>query len=290
MTDNLELFEKLNVTAESIYDLAGSDVLIILNDGTNLTCWDEVDDRADVMFVSENLSGKISLKERYCDLSGLKAIVISNISDEVTSMEDMFRGCFKLTDIKTIGCDTSNVSNMRGMFVECNSLRDISFLADFDVSAVEDMSYMFEVCYSMSDVAPLAGWDVSRLENAECMFYDCHILEDISALKSWNIERLENIRAMFGNCNYLKDISPLSSWGVSDISNMESLFEGCDYLDDVSPLAGWDVSNAEKMDGMFSNTNITDATCLNSWKISPEVRKDLIFRDCDLIKKPAWQD
>ena len=36
---HLEKFEEKNTTTDSIYDLEDNDVLVILNDGTNLTNW-----------------------------------------------------------------------------------------------------------------------------------------------------------------------------------------------------------------------------------------------------------
>ena len=47
----LEEFEKLNTTTESIYELEDNDVLIILEDGTNLTEWNDVNDVNDIIYV-----------------------------------------------------------------------------------------------------------------------------------------------------------------------------------------------------------------------------------------------
>lgn len=283
----LEDFEKLNATTESIYHLGEFNVLIVLNDGTNLTDWNEVDERLDVLFVSEDLSNMISLKERYADLNNLKAAVLSNITDKVTSMEAMFKNCFRLADVISINCDTSNVVKMNELFLECNNLSDISFLRNWDVSGVEDMSSMFDVCFSLGDISPLEEWNVSSLKNASAMFNDCHTLEDIAAFKNWDVSGLLNIKSMFGACNYLKDLSCLSNWDVSNVCNMESLFEGCDYLDDISPLADWDVGNVKKMDCIFKDTNVRDARCLNGWNVKITDKSD-IFRDCEISKKPQW--
>ena len=287
LTKNLTHFEKLNYAAQSIYDLGEHNVLIILNDGTNLTDWHDVDDRLDVLFVSENLSSESDLKERYADLNNLKAIVISDITGNAASMEAMFRNCFRLADVRTIDCDTSNVRKMNDLFLECNGLSDISFLADWDVSRVEDMSSMFDVCFSLGDISPLEGWNVSNLKDASYMFNDCHTLEDIGAFESWDVSGLWNMKGMFAACNYLKDLSSLSDWDVSNVCNMESLFDGCDYLDDVSPLKDWNVGNVRKMDCIFKDTNVKDARCLDGWNVQISDRSD-IFRDCEISRKPKW--
>lgn len=283
----LDDFEKLNETTESIYDLGDFDVLIVLNDGTNLTDWSDVDDRLDVLFASEDLSNVVNLKERYADLNNLKAAVLSNITSKTHSMEAMFKNCFRLEDVRTINCDTSNVIRMNDLFLECNNLSDISFLRNWDVSGVEDMSSMFDVCFSLGDISPLEEWNVSNLKNASFMFNDCHTLENINGFKNWDVSGLLNINAMFGACNYLKDLSSLSDWNVSNVCNMESLFDGCDYLDDVSPLAGWDVGNVRNMDCIFKDTNVRDASCLDGWNVKITDKRN-IFRDCEISKKPEW--
>ena len=58
-------FEQLNTTTSSIYDLGDLEVLIILKDGTNLTSWMDVEDKNDVLYVSEDLSKKRYLYSRY---------------------------------------------------------------------------------------------------------------------------------------------------------------------------------------------------------------------------------
>lgn len=77
----LEEFEKLNKTCKSIYDLGDLNVLIILKDGTNLTDWSEVENKEDIIYVSEDLSAYGDLSERYKDLKSLKAIGALNVSN-----------------------------------------------------------------------------------------------------------------------------------------------------------------------------------------------------------------
>ena len=52
--DYLKEFEQMNETTESVFDLGEHELLIVLNDGTNLTSWDDVDDLNDVLYISED--------------------------------------------------------------------------------------------------------------------------------------------------------------------------------------------------------------------------------------------
>lgn len=161
----LEDFEKLNTTTESIYDLGKHNVLIILKDGTNLTGWDDVGDKDDIIYISEDLSGFTDLASKYLGLQSLKAIVAINVSGKVTNMNKMFFGC--------------------------ESLVDISNLAGWDISGVKGMEEMFAYCESLADLSPLSGWDISNVDAAEGMFNHCESLADSFCLKGWSFNRME---------------------------------------------------------------------------------------------------
>ncbi len=247
-------FQEMNTTCESIYDLRYLDVLIILKDGTNLTSWDDVSDRSEVLFVSENLSNKDDLTEKYKDLSSLKAIVTSELSDNVTSMKDMFFGCFSLVDISSLkDWDVSNVCDMNGLFKECNRLNDISALENWDVSKVSSMNSMFENCFSLGSISPLMHWNTQNLCDMGHIFDDCHSLEDISGLRYWDVGNVENMEYAFSCCNYLENIFYLKNWDISNVRNMAHMFDGCDYLSDFMPLCSWEFDEVENTEAIFAN-------------------------------------
>lgn len=252
-------FQQMNTTCESIYDLGNLDVLIILEDGTNLTDWKDVSNRNDVLFVSENLKNQVDLAERYKDLSGMKAIVATEISDKATSLEDMFFGCFSLTDISSLkNWDVSGICNMNGLFKECNSLVDLSPLMHWDVSNVTAMKSMFENCFSLGSVSPLRYWATGNVSDMSHMFDDCHSLEDLSGLFNWNVENVENMEYMFSCCNYLENLYCLRNWDISNVDDMAHMFDGCDYLKDISDLCYWQLDKVGNKEAMFSNCGIDE--------------------------------
>ena len=85
-------FEHLNTTTESIYELREFNVLIILTNGTNLTNWKDVENREDILFISEDLFGETSIEGRYKDLVNLKAVVTFGVGN-IASTKEMFSGC-----------------------------------------------------------------------------------------------------------------------------------------------------------------------------------------------------
>jgi surface protein len=167
-SEYLEEFEKLNTTTDSIYDLGDLNVLIILDDGTNLTKWDEVNDKRDIIYISEDLSAYTDLTGKYCYFTSLKGIVARGVCDKVSSMDRMFYGC--------------------------DSLKDISSLKDWNVSNVETMKEMFLGCYDLVDLSPLKEWDVSNVTNMESMFNGCSSLVDLTPLKNWNVSNVKTVQ------------------------------------------------------------------------------------------------
>ena len=147
--DLVQIFESKGIL-DNIYNLGNNDVLIILKDGTNLTNWNEVVNKEDIIFIIENLSNFTDLSNRYQNLTSLLAIKTLGTTDQVTDMNNMFWGCGSLVDVSVLsGWDVSNVTDMSGMFWGCGSLVDVSGLSGWDVSNAESLFSMFSWCVSL---------------------------------------------------------------------------------------------------------------------------------------------
>ena len=232
----LKEFEELNKTCDSIYNLGDHKVLILLKDGTNLTSWNEVENREDIIYISEDLSGVTDLSFRYHGLKSLKGIVAFGVGDNVKSMEYMFNKCYDLKDISSLkDWDVSGVTDMGHMFFRCSGLSDLSALAGWDVSGVTNMGEMFSKCLGLSDLSALAGWDVSGVTDMHHMFLGCSVV-DLSALAGWDVSGVSNMEYMFNFCHRLEDISALAGWDVSGVADMHHMFEDCHRLEDISAL------------------------------------------------------
>ena len=82
----------------------------------------------------------------------------------------MFSDLTKLEsqDITNI-CDTSNVTNMSGMFWHCNNLTTLD-VSGFDTSNVTDMNRMFSRCGSLTTL-DVSGFDTSNVTSIYEIFY-----------------------------------------------------------------------------------------------------------------------
>ena len=196
----LKEFEELNTTTDSIYDLEEHDVLIILKDGTNLTSWDDVESKKEIIYISEDLTGKANFLRKYKGLSNLKAIVALGVGNKL-----------------------KNMPNMSEMFEGCTSLADISSLSDWDVSQVTTMARMFAGCSSLEDLSPLSNWKIGSTYMYE-MFLGCTSLSDLSSLINWDVSNVMSMSHMFAGCNSLVDVSPTFDWKGGFRSNA---FDNC---------------------------------------------------------------
>ena len=94
--------------------------------------------------------------------------------------------------------DTSNVTNMNGMFEDCTNFKSAN-IANWDTSKVEDMRWVFTGSKFNEEIA---GWDVSNVENMRSMFYGCKKFN--SDLSQWNVRKVKNMYGMFDGCESLK--------------------------------------------------------------------------------------
>ena len=284
-TECLNEFERLNTTTNTIYDLGEYKTLIILEDGTNLTDWDNVENKDDILYVSEDLSDYKDLTAKYKDLKSLKSIVATNVDCNVTNLKEIFSGCSSLEDISALKeWNTTNVTDMNGMFDGCTSLKDISALKDWKTANLADISGMFYGCSSLIDTNSLQNWDTDNLKFMSRVFRGCTSLVDVSALKNWNVISISDMNAMFKGCTSLIDIFSLKNWNVSNISDLSGVFYDCSSLEDILPLKNWKTKNVSDMNGMFKGcSSLEDISALKDWKTANVVDMSGMFENCTFL-------
>ena len=101
------------------------------------------------------------------------------------------------------GSNTSKVTNMNSMFVNCYSLTSLN-LRRFNTSNVTSMEWMFNVCRGLTSLN-LSGWDTSNVTNMGYMFSGCTSLTSLD-LSGWNTSKVTFATSMFSGCSKLKKI------------------------------------------------------------------------------------
>lgn len=123
-------------------------------------------------------------------------------TSEVTDMSGMFANCCNLTDIDLSGFTTENVTDMSSMFAGCNNIMNLD-LSNFNTQKVDNMAYLFSDCSSLTEL-DLSTFYVEMVGCTEGMFKNCTNLKTIFVnpenLVTYRLEFSEN---MFKNCHNL---------------------------------------------------------------------------------------
>ena len=156
-------------------------------------------------------------------------IDVSNL-DSFCGNDD--NGLFEKTKFKYIDIsdwDVSNVTDMFGMFYQCNELKSAGDISYWDVSNVTNMAYMFASCSNLNQ--DISKWDVSSVKDMSFMFENCKSFnQDIS---KWNVSKVSDMEYMFYRCK--KFNHDLSDWVVSNVRNNDYIFDGCPIKEEYKP-------------------------------------------------------
>ena len=100
----------------------------------------------------------------------------SNTSN-VTNMTGMFANCHSLTSLDVSRFNTSNVTSMSSMFQNCNGLKSLD-LSRFDTSKVTNMNYMFEDCTALQEIK-MIGCSSTTIDKIKTQLKADGLSEDI---------------------------------------------------------------------------------------------------------------
>lgn len=120
----------------------------------------------------------------------------------VTSI--IFSRCTEMTSANLSGLTVVGAS-MRGMFMYCDSLNNVSFVGA-EAPTVEDVSLLFANCSSLKSI-DFEGVTFPKVKDMDWMFYGCRNLEtaDLKAFDSVLIDRLGLIHS-FDGCSSLRAV------------------------------------------------------------------------------------
>ena len=176
-------------------------------------------------------------------------------TSNVTDMSGMFDGCSSLTSINLTGLDTSNVTMMNSMFSGCSGLTNID-VTNLDTSNVTDMSSMFYGCSGLTNI-DVTNLDTSNVTDMSGMFCGCGGLMsiDLSNLDTGNVI---DMSSMFRNCISLTNID-VSGFDVGKVKNMKYMFWNCKSAESINVSTWSNTNNVEYMNSMFSDcTKLTN--------------------------------
>ena len=178
-------------------------------------------------------------------------------TSNVTNMAGMFYSCISLTSLDVTNFNTSNVTTMSSMFTNCRGLTSLD-LSSFNTSNVTNMDKMFAssatTAYNDNTYMNLASitfgdnFDTTNVTNMSYMFVGCRELTSLD-LSHFDTTKVTTMASMFWRCRGLTTLN-LSGWDNSVTTNMSGMFLLCSELTTLN-LTNFKTPAATNMSNMF---------------------------------------
>lgn len=155
-----------------------------------------------------------------------------------TNMAYMFKYA-RMNDLTNIvkNFNTSNVTNMRGMFYHGLNLLELD-LSNWDVSNVTDMTEMF-IDIVFLKTLNMEGWTPTSLRYADRMFQNCN---NLRVFTQWGpAPNIQSAESMFDSCFELREID-MTCFDGATIKNADRMFYCLQYIESI-PCNGFTVVN-----------------------------------------------
>ena len=165
-----------------------------------------------------------------------------------------------------VGLETFDVSNNKNMnsLLSLTSLKDLSYLKNWNTSNVESMSSSFLNIYCLESLSGLENWNTSKVTTMNSLFSTNLYLNNIDAIKNWNVENVENMSMMFLTNLKLEEID-LSNWNTSSLKDMSFMIGMGTPADGTKAILKriilsdkFDTSNVTDMSFAFYNNNVIE--------------------------------
>ncbi len=221
---------------------------------------------------SANLFDSFSVLE---SIEGLEYFDTSN----ATNMDGMFAKCPKLKSLDISSFDTSNVEIMTFMFLRNTSLTDLN-LSGLDTSKVTNMRWMFRECSALESL-DISSFDTSNVTNMSYMFYQCKLLESLD-LSHFDTSNVTDMSYMFQECKVITNFN-LNNFDTSKVTNMAYMFNNCNELTTLD-LSSFDTSSVTNMMYMFYQCKLLESLDLSHFKTSNVTDMSYMFFECQSLK------
>ena len=192
----------------------------------------------------------------------------------------MFRQCEKLPVLDTTGWDTSNITNMQGMFYKCYGLKEIIGVSDWDVSNVTSLYAAFYNLHAMTKL-DLSGWDVSKVTNLNMALRSNNNLSYVD-LSGWNISSACNASNMLAYNPKLVTVNA-TGMNTSGITNASFMFCGDNALTTITGSENWTFPNLVNGSGVFENCQSLPSIDVTNWGLANCELTSFMFNCCSAL-------
>lgn len=183
----------------------------ITENGTYLASTDEFDGFSEV---EVNVSGGGSSAPDYTFVDGGETDTVLAQSTITFNKQS--------TSLDFTGVDTSGITHMQGMFVDCPNLTTLN-LTSFNTTNVTNMNTMFSTCPLLTSL-DVSSFDTRNVTTMMSLFKYCNSLTNLD-LSNFNTGNVVSMREMFKGCSSLQTL---------DIRNFD--FSALDYTLGTPPI------------------------------------------------------
>ena len=171
--------------------------------------------------------------------------------------------------------DTSNLTNMKGMFYSAISFNQP--IGSWDTSSVKDMSWMFAWAESFNQ--PIGNWDTSKVTNMCAMFAGAKSFNQ--PIGNWNTSNVTNMKLMFYIAKSFNQ--PIGNWDTSKVTDMSEMFSNATSFN--QPISNWDTSKVTDMSRMFCFARSFNQP-IGNWDTSKVTDMKGMFEGADAYSHP----
>lgn len=179
-------------------------------------------------------------------------------TSNVTNMAGMFNSMQNLVGL-VIYFDTSNVTNMKSMFKDCNNMLEIN-VTKLDTSKVTNMDYLFLACRGLTHL-DVSNFNTSNVTSMIAMFQFCTGLTSLD-LSNFDTSKVTNIDYMFNNCLALTSLD-LSNFTITQ-NPYSLIFYLCNALRTVK------VTNCDRNTKEIILTHLYEDITGSEWAFNDE--------------------
>lgn len=233
---------EIEITANGEYDVKEYEKAVIKTGATDKLQWK-----------CDNMK---TLRQEFSNYKGesLDEVLRGLDTSQVTTMEQIFANCINLTSLDLSELDTSNVTNMHGMFqmnTSPNKLTNIILIGKFSTISVTDMNNMFYGYYG--ETLDLSNFNTSNVTNMYSMFNGCKKLKTINVSEKFNTSKVTSIGSMFRSCTKLENPFAMDT---SNVTSMDYTYSRCSNL---KTTYNYDVSNATSLVGIYEECLVLES-------------------------------
>ncbi len=204
-------------------------------------------------------------------------------TSNVTNMVGMFQGCTSIVSLDLNSFNTANVTDMtsgntRSIFSGCSSLTNL-YINNFNTKNVTAMGTLFSGCSSLTNL-DLSSFNTSNVTDMNSMFSGCSSLTSLDS-NSFNTLNVTDMASMFSKCSSLASLN-ISKFNTSKVTDMRDMFYKCSSLTSLD-LSSFNTSKVTNMYRVFSDCSSLISLDLSSFNTLNVTNMSDMFYNCSSL-------